>query len=1086
LAERRDEGRPGATDGGGGPESLGPTVKSPRITDETLDLPAAGGSTFSPAGPPPHLHRGDVLADRFTILRFVARGGMGEVYEAQDQVLQAHVALKTILPELGENPEMLERLRREVLLARKASHPNVCRVYDLYSTRTPGGEPLRFLTMEFLEGQTLAHLLARRGPMSVDEALPLVRQVAAGLDAAHAEGVVHRDLKASNVMLVRRVADSAETGDLRAVVTDFGIARALPGVSLVSEMATGSGVIGTPQYMAPEQLSGGQVGPAADVYALGLMIYEMVTGTLPFAGATPLEAACKRLKDPPAEPRSLVPRLDPRWNSAILRSLDVRPEARFASAGELARALETSRSVWRTRRALVAVLAAVTVVLVVGVAASVLRGHGRDGVDASFQARHAVALAGVVPDGDLGSQAWVASTLGALLPLELETAEGALRVIPAEEVGWARRSLALQDRDLLSDAGRRRLGTLLGASTIVVGSLRRLENGQLQAAFTVSEAGPISASFAEQDVLEASTLLGQKLREALGAPDPANGAAFAAVRPGSILAARRYADGVDRWIRSEFPAAVEALAESAAADRRFYPAHIRQAWIWQQMGHRKQARAAAQLALEAAAGLPVSAHRLAEMAIRQAEGDESGAERIGEQLFDQFPDDTALALVLTEGWVSADVSRALLARNRKALAGAPEILWVQLRQALLRTGVLGGEVPVELLDRAEREARALGANVELGWILSSRALLEWMRQGALDLELLGRAEEAFRSVGFLEGLARVDAARARWMTDPANPRRPPVAEAVATYREALAKFRRLGLTSMVNEVSIGLAYATFNLDLEGAEALLKEVEDRLRAEGETPPTSLFVVRAWIGWRKGDLVQARQALNEVRGRLGEQRSFEKDDLSFVEGLVLTEEDRLDEARAVFERNAEGLRGLGRLDEALQNQNFACLTSCYQGRFEAGASCLGEVKPVLDQAKAPLPRATGTWHRVRTECAVGAKRLDEAAASLDQGWGPVVPAPFLPLMDVLRARVDAGHGREAAALAKLREVLALAGQRHWALQRLEAERALGEIELRVKREHGRARLMALQTEATRMGFIRIARLAGAALSANSVPR
>ena len=209
-------------------------------------------------------------------------------------------------------------------------------------------------------------------------------------------------------------------------------------------------------------------------------------------------------------------------------------------------------------------------------------------------------------------------------------------------------------------------------------------------------------------------------------------------------------------------------------------------------------------------------------------------------------------------------------------------------------------------------------------------------------------------------------------------------------------------------------------------------------------------------------------------------------SFIEGLVLTEEDRLDEARAVLERNAQGLRAVERLDEALLNQNFACLTSCYQGRFEAGASCLGEVKPVLDQAKAPLPRAAQTWHLVRAECAVGARNFDEAAASLDQLRRPVVPPPLLALMDVLRARIDADHGRETAALAKLRETLLLAKQKHWALQRLEAELALGETELRVKREHGRARLMALQTEATGMGFIRIARLAGAALSANSVPR
>jgi hypothetical protein len=1031
------------------------------------------------------LRRGDVLAERFTILRFVAAGGMGEVYEAQDQVLQAHVALKTILPELGADPEMLERLRREVLLARKASHPNVCRVYDLYSTRTPDGEPLSFLTMDFLDGETLAHLLARQGRMSIEEALPLVRQVAAGLDAAHAEGVVHRDLKASNVMLVRRAAASAESGDLRAVITDFGIARGLPVESLVSEMPTGSGVIGTPQYMAPEQLSGGRVGPAADVYALGLMIYEMVTGTLPFAGATPLEMACKRLKDPPVQPRSLVPSLDPRWNGAILRSLAPRPEARFASAGELARALEARPGVRVGRRTSWAALGLVGLAVAVVLATNFVRKSGTPGTAPPFRARRAVAVAGIVPDVNLGAQAWIAPTLGALVPLELATAERELRVIAAEEVGRARRSLGLQDQDLPSEKGRKRLSTLLGVPTIVVGSLRRLDSGQLQAVFTVSGASePISVSFEEQDVLETSRLLGRKLREALGAPDPADDAAFAAVRPRSILAARRFADGVDRWVQSDYPAAVQAFADSAGADQSFYPSHILQAWVRDEIGHRKRARAEAQLALEAAARLPVSARQLAEMTIRQAEGDESGAARIGAQLFDQFPDDTILALVLTTRPASPEVALALLARNRTVLAGTPETLRFQLHQAFLRAIVPGAEVPIELFDRAEREATALGATVELGDILETRALLGHQK-GGLDLALLDRAESAYRKGWYLEGLARINVIRARWMTDPANPRRPPLPQSVATYREALANLRRLGLTSQVIEISIDLARATFNVDIEGAEALVKEVDDALKSLDEPPPVSLLSVRCWMAWRRGDLIQARQALSALRAKLGGELYQTKGDYGFLEGLVLIEEDRLEEARAVFERDAQRLRSFGWEDAALKNQNFACLAICDQGRFEAGMACLGEVKSALALSRNPMPAATDTYHRVRTECAVAAKRLQEAKAALDEASGSMMQDVQSAQVAILRAKFDAALGHETAAAHELRELLALMERKRWALQRLEAELALGETELRVKPERGRGRLVALHAEATRMGFVRIARLASEALSEKSVP-
>ncbi len=1026
---------------------------------------------------------------------------MGEVYEAQDQVLQAHVALKTILPELGENPEMLERLRREVLLARKASHPNVCRVYDLYSTRTPGGEPLRFLTMEFLEGQTLAHLLARRGPMSVDEALPLVRQIAAGLDAAHAEGVVHRDLKASNVMLVRRSVASAESGDLRAVITDFGIARALPGASLVSEMATGSGVIGTPQYMAPEQLSGGDVGPSADIYALGLMIYEMVTGTLPFAGETPLEAACKRLKDPPAEPRSVVPRLDPSWNGAILRSLDPRPSARFASAGELARALETSPRFVANRRRWLAALGVVGVALAAFLGVSLQRRQVAQGVAPAFHARRAVALAGVVADQDLGARAWVAPALSALLPLELASAEGTLRVIPAEDIGLAKRSLGLQDRDLESDAARTRLGALLGVPTIVVGSLKRIEGGQLQAAFSLPldasrTSEPISATFTGDDLLGVLPVLGRKLQQAVGAPVTGDDAAQGSLRPRSLIAARRYAEGIERSTQSEYPGAVQAFADSAAADRAFYPAHFQQARLWLEMGHRKQARAAAQLALDAAGGLPISARWRAEVVLRTAEGDESGAARVGEKLFDQFPDDTALAIELAQrarhsarfsssAPASPEIGLAFLARNQKAVPAAAGSVDFQLQQAWLRSEIPGAEVPVDLLDRAEREARELGANIELGDILGTRALLG-RQKGGLDLGLLDRAESAYRNARYLEGLARIKVIRARWMTDPANPRKPPLPQSVATYREALANLRRLGLTSRVIETSIDLAGATFNVDIEGAEALVKEVDDALKSLDEPPPVSLLSVRCWIAWRTGDLIQARQALNALRAKLGGELYQAKGDYGFLEGLVLIEEDRLEEARAVFERDAQSLRSFGWEDAALKNQNFACLATCDQGRFEAGMACLGEVKSALALSRSPMPAATDTYHRVRTECAVAAKRLEEAEAALDEAQGSMMQEVLVAHVAILRAKVDAALGHETAALHKLREMLALMERKRWALQRFEAQLALGEVELRVKRERGRMRLVALQAEASRMGFVRIARLAGAALSANSVPR
>jgi predicted ATPase len=252
---------------------------------------------------------------------------MGEVYEAWDEELSIPVALKTLHVQAGT--EALQRLKREGLVARAVSHPNVCRVYDL-GRHGEGDARVWFLTMEVLRGETLEERLRVRGRLSPESALPIAEQMAAGLGAAHQAGVVHRDFKTANVMLVR--GDAGE----QAIVTDFGIARA-------PEAAAGKEVepqlFGTLAYMAPEQVRGEPVGPAADIYALGIVLYEMVTGTLPFTGSSAIEAARRRLEEEAPSPRSVVPELDERWEGVILRCLDQDPRRRFALAEEVATVL---------------------------------------------------------------------------------------------------------------------------------------------------------------------------------------------------------------------------------------------------------------------------------------------------------------------------------------------------------------------------------------------------------------------------------------------------------------------------------------------------------------------------------------------------------------------------------------------------------------------------------------------------------------------------------------------------------------------------------------------------------------------------
>ena len=271
---------------------------------------------------------GDVLGGRFRILRLIGAGGMGEVYEAADQELGVSVALKTIrYDRLGASEDTLERFRQEAKLARQVTHPNVCRIFDVGRD----GDRL-YLTMELIQGETLAGMMQREGRMPVDAALALARQMAAGLDALHAQGLVHRDFKPANVLITE------SRGERRAVLTDFGLTRLQD--ETVTMLAPGvARLAGTPDYMAPEQLLGKALTPATDVYALGLVLYEMVTGARAYPGGGMLENAAQRLGQAPDPPSSHDPQLPRHWDKVILRCLERDPTARPASAGAVAAAL---------------------------------------------------------------------------------------------------------------------------------------------------------------------------------------------------------------------------------------------------------------------------------------------------------------------------------------------------------------------------------------------------------------------------------------------------------------------------------------------------------------------------------------------------------------------------------------------------------------------------------------------------------------------------------------------------------------------------------------------------------------------------
>jgi len=261
-----------------------------------------------------------LFAGRYALMRTLGQGGMGTVYQARDRLVGDVVALKTL--EFGKyaNPDARERFIREVRLARRITHPHVARMHDLGTH-----EGQAFLTMEYVEGEDLRALLARERPLPAPRAAHIALAVCEGLAAAHSAGVVHRDLKPANVLV--------EAGG-RVVLTDFGIARAVTG-EVSSET---QGVVGTPLYMAPEQVAGEPVDTRADLYAVGLLLFEMLTGQVPFTGDSPWAIAMARLRQPPPDLR-LDTSVPSPLAEVVHRCLARAPEQRLASAREVASAL---------------------------------------------------------------------------------------------------------------------------------------------------------------------------------------------------------------------------------------------------------------------------------------------------------------------------------------------------------------------------------------------------------------------------------------------------------------------------------------------------------------------------------------------------------------------------------------------------------------------------------------------------------------------------------------------------------------------------------------------------------------------------
>jgi eukaryotic-like serine/threonine-protein kinase len=284
--------------------------------------------------------RGETISDRYELGDRLGSGGMSSVFKATDSVLEREVAVKVLAEHLSDDEKFVARFRREALAVAKLIHPNIVQVYD-----TGVDAARHYIVMEYVEGRSVAQLLQTKGRMGADTAVEIGVQGCGGLEYAHRQGIIHRDVKPGNLMVIggpagRRRRDSSAheppTGEMTVKLTDFGIARA----SAQTRLTQVGSVVGTAAYLAPEQARGEEASPAADVYALGVVLYQILTGRLPWEGSTLAELAIRRENERPLPPTSYDPEVPETLSRAVLRSLEGEIGARYSSARELAQALE--------------------------------------------------------------------------------------------------------------------------------------------------------------------------------------------------------------------------------------------------------------------------------------------------------------------------------------------------------------------------------------------------------------------------------------------------------------------------------------------------------------------------------------------------------------------------------------------------------------------------------------------------------------------------------------------------------------------------------------------------------------------------